>query len=199
MTLIPTALALSAALAIGVPQSTTASKTAPKSQTQTVARPSDSDLKDRIEHRLDNDAAVHKYDLSVSVDNGVATLKGTVATAAQKAAAVRLARVTGVTRVVDQITVDPNVDKGLAEKTKSGLSKTGEAINDAWITTKVHYHFMGEDLLKGSDINVDTNNHVVTLNGTVKTVAGRTRAVELARMTDGVQRVVDNLKIGVKK
>jgi osmotically-inducible protein OsmY len=36
---------------------------------------------------------------------------------------------------------------------------------------------------------------VVTLKGTVKSAAGRTRAVELARGTDGVARVVDELAI----
>ena len=85
---------------------------------------------------------------------------------------------TGVTRVDNQVTVDANVDKSLAEKAKAGMSKTGEAITDAWITAKVHYHFLGEDALKGSDINVDTANHVVTLKGygpehrRVKTRAG---------------------------
>ena len=57
------------------------------------------------------------------------------------------------------------------------------------------WFFLGEDPLKGSDINVDTNNHVVTLRGTVKSTAGRARAVALARRTDGVTKAVDELKI----
>ena len=43
----------------------------------------------------------------------------------------------------------------VADKTKEGLSKTGEVITDSWITTRVHSKFVGEDLLKDSDINVD--------------------------------------------
>ena len=62
-----------------------------------------------------------------------------------------------------------------AEKTKDGLSKTGEVMTDAWITTRVHERFVGDDLLKGSDISVDTSKHVVTLTGTVTGPAGRTR------------------------
>src|SRR5450759_5249488 len=54
-----------------------------------------------------------------------------------------------------------------AEKTKDGLSKTGEVMTDAWITTRVHARFVDEDLLKDSDISVDTSRHVVTLKGTV--------------------------------
>src|SRR5437588_5611747 len=55
----------------------------------------------------------------------------------------------------------------VVDKTKEGLSKTGEVITDAWITTRVKSKFVGEDLLKGSDIDVDTNDHMVTLKGTV--------------------------------
>ena len=68
-----------------------------------------------------------------------------------------------------------------SSKTKEGLSKTGEVITDGWITTRVHSKFVGEDLLKDSDINVDTKDHVVTLKGTVMSAAGRARAVEQAR------------------
>jgi osmotically-inducible protein OsmY len=89
--------------------------------------------------------------------------------------------------------------KEAAEKTgsatKEAVSKTGEVINDAWITTKVKTSFVGEDALKGSDINVDTDNHVVTLHGTVKTAAGRDRALEIAKTTEGVNRVVNKLTI----
>ena len=87
----------------------------------------------------------------------------------------------------------------VVDKTKEGLSKTGEVITDAWITTRVKSKFVGEDLLKDSDINVDTNDHVVTLKGTVMSAAARTRAVAEAKEVEGVRRVVDQLTIGPKK
>jgi hyperosmotically inducible protein len=86
----------------------------------------------------------------------------------------------------------------VGEKTKEGLSKTGEVITDGWITTRVSSKFVGEDLLKDSDINVDTNNHVVTLRGTVMSAAGRARAIEQAKEVEGVHQVVDHLTIGPK-
>jgi len=89
--------------------------------------------------------------------------------------------------------------KVVGEKTKDGVSKTGEVMTDGWITTRVNARFVNEDLLKGSDINVDTDNHVVTLKGTVMTRAGRTKAGVVARGTEGVQRVVNRLTIGSKK
>jgi len=85
------------------------------------------------------------------------------------------------------------------DKTKSGAAEVGEAITDAWITTALNAKFVDEDTLKGSDINVDTNNHVVTLKGTVTSAAGRARAVAIAKTTKGVSRVVDELTISPKK
>ena len=89
--------------------------------------------------------------------------------------------------------------KGVIRKTKDGLSKTGEVMTDGWITTRVHERFISEDLLKGSDISVDTSKHVVTLKGTVTGRAGRARATTVARGTEGVRRVVNQLTVGPKR
>jgi hyperosmotically inducible protein len=50
--------------------------------------------------------------------------------------------------------------------------------------------------LKGSDIKVETNNHIVTLSGTVPTEAARARAIEQAKEVEGVHQVVDRLTVG---
>jgi osmotically-inducible protein OsmY len=84
-------------------------------------------------------------------------------------------------------------------KSKHAANKSGNAISDGWITTKVKSSFVGKDALKGSDINVDTNNHVVTLKGTVPSEAGRARAIAIAKETKGVDKVVDELTIAPKK
>ena len=89
--------------------------------------------------------------------------------------------------------------KVAAEKTLDGLSKTGEVMTDGWITTRVNARMVDEDLLKGSDINVDTSKHVVTLKGTVMGQAGRARATSVALHTEGVRRVVNQLTIGPKQ
>ena len=160
-----------------------------------TAAQTDDTLEDRIERRLETSAQVRKYDVRVKVASGVVTLSGDVATAAQKTEAERLAKIDGVTRVDSQIKIDPDEDRTVADRVKKGLSRTGEAINDGWITTKVKWFFVGEDALEGSDINVDTKDKVVTLKGTVRSAAGRDRAVELATNADGVRRVVNELVI----
>ena len=99
---------------------------------------------------------------------------------------------------VRKYNLDVKVEHGVATLTgdvATDLSKTGESINDAWILTKVKWFHTGADALKGSDINVDVKDGVVTLKGTVKSEAGRAKAIALAKDTDGVKRVVDQLTI----
>jgi osmotically-inducible protein OsmY len=111
-----------------------------------------------------------------------------------------LAPATASARQVVEKTKDTVVkdSKIVGKKTKEGLSKTGEVMTDAWITTRVHERFVGEDLLKDSDISVDTDHHVVTLKGTVIGRTGRARAARVALRTEGVHRVVNHLTIGPK-
>jgi len=192
---------------------------------QTAAvKPTDKTIDDQVEARIKNDASLKKHTIVVTVDDGVVTLTGTVPTEAESAKAARIANIAGVTRVNNNLIVTKEV-KGTAgraaektkdgavkvgektkegaekvgEKTKEGLSKTGEEITDAWITSRVHSKFVGEDLLKDSDINVDTNNHIVTLRGTVMSAAAKARAVSEAKEVEGVRSVVDHLTVGPKK
>jgi osmotically-inducible protein OsmY len=156
---------------------------------------SDNALRDRIEHRLQTDPAVRKYDVRVKVDDGDVTLQGTVANDEQKKDAERIAKLSGVDDIDNDINVDKDADQVLANRAAKGLRRSGEAINDSWITTKVQWFFIGEESLDGSKIDVDTKNHVVTLDGKVRTEEARARANELASYVDGVSKVVDKLKV----
>ncbi|HXD17045.1 MAG TPA: BON domain-containing protein [Vicinamibacterales bacterium] len=68
--------------------------------------------------------------------------------------------------------------------------------SDTGITTAVKTKMAADDTVKASEINVDTHNRVVTLNGTVGSQAEKERAVTIARDTNGVASVVDDLTIG---
>ena len=81
------------------------------------------------------------------------------------------------------------------QETKQAARKTGNAMTDSWITMKVHSQFVPEDALEDSDIDVDTKAGVVTLTGTVVSAAGRSRAVAIAKATDGVKTVNDRLRV----
>jgi osmotically-inducible protein OsmY len=83
----------------------------------------------------------------------------------------------------------------VAEKTAHGIGKAGDKLTDASITTRLKARFGSETLLEGSDVDVQTSDHVVTLTGRVRTDAARDRSIELARTLDGVQRVIDELHV----
>src|SRR6478672_8408658 len=67
---------------------------------------------------------------------------------------------------------------------------------DSGITSAVKSKMAADSTVKASEINVDTHNHVVTLNGTVGSAAEKERAVTIARNTKGVNSVVDDLRVG---
>ena len=81
------------------------------------------------------------------------------------------------------------------EKTKQAAKDTGENITDAAITTAVKTKLLADTKVGGLKIDVDTNNHVVTLTGPVHSAAERAEAVRLARNTTGVNRVISKLVI----
>ena len=69
------------------------------------------------------------------------------------------------------------------------------AASDPGITTAVKSKLTVDDTVKAYQIDVDTKEGVVTLSGTVTSAAAKARAVELARGTDGVKNVVDNISV----
>ena len=91
---------------------------------------------------------------------------------------------------------EDKMDKA-GDKTASGVKKTGRAIDDGWIKSKIYAQYMTEwnTVLDDSDIDIDVDNNMVTLNGTVKSAAAKAKAVSIAKTTDGVKGVKDNLKV----
>jgi osmotically-inducible protein OsmY len=71
----------------------------------------------------------------------------------------------------------------------------GENIDDAGITAAVKAKLAGEKISTVTRIDVDTNQGVVALNGTVQSETMRVRAGQIARDVKGVRDVVNNLKV----
>ena len=57
---------------------------------------------------------------------------------------------------------------------------------DTGITGAIKSKMAADDTVKASEINVDTHDHVVTLNGTVGSQTEKERAPMIARNTNGV-------------
>jgi osmotically-inducible protein OsmY len=124
-----------------------------------------------------------------TVSGGAVTLEGMVDSAEDKAKAVRIARETdGVTRVEDRLRVETR-----------GSDAPGDATTptqpDPWITAKIQAKYFVDDDVKARNIDVTTQNGIVTLQGVVSSEAERRQAIAIARNTDGVREVTDQLRI----
>jgi hyperosmotically inducible protein len=81
----------------------------------------------------------------------------------------------------------------VGEKMSAQGEKAGVAIDDAEITAKVKAAIFGEPGLKTLQISVDTVNGVVTLSGSVDSLANSDKAKELAGAVAGVKEVENRL------
>lgn len=76
---------------------------------------------------------------------------------------------------------------------KQATNATANVVDNAALTTKVKAALIADDMVKGTQINVDSSAGVVKLTGTVDTPAQMARAVEVAKGVSGVSRVESNL------
>jgi hyperosmotically inducible periplasmic protein len=138
--------------------------------------------------------ALEGSDIDVDTNAGVVVLKGTVPTEAAKTRAIAIAKATdGVKSVTDQLRI------GKPESAaREATGTTGKAVTDGWIKSKIYSQYVTEDALDDSDLDIEVTQGAVVLNGRVKSDAGRARAEAIAKATDGVKTVKNNLKVGAK-
>jgi hyperosmotically inducible periplasmic protein len=70
------------------------------------------------------------------------------------------------------------------------------SLTDPWITTMIQAKFFQDAAIKTQQIDVETNAGVTTLRGSVATEEQKEQAARLARETEGVTKVVNNLAVG---
>ena len=80
-----------------------------------------------------------------------------------------------------------------AEEARQLGRTIGSGVNDGWLWTKTRALLAAEDDLRDSTINVDVDNDVVTLTGTVRTDAQKAMAGRIAQNVDGVKSVKNDL------
>lgn len=81
------------------------------------------------------------------------------------------------------------------EARESGRT-VGTGANDGWLWVKTRFELAAADDLRDSTINVDVDNAVVTLTGTVASAAQKTRAEAVAKAVEGVTSVRNQLTVG---
>jgi hyperosmotically inducible protein len=173
------------------------------------ARITDSELESQIKAKLSSDPQVRAADLRVSADAGKheATISGTVESAAVRTKAIDLARSAHAgLSVTDKIEVkarelsraDYTEDyaREARMKAKEYGEQIGDTLDDAWIHTKIVAKLIGNTVTPERKINVDVVNNVVTLRGTVETAEQKAEAGRIAKETDGVKSVRNQIKVG---
>ena len=87
-------------------------------------------------------------------------------------------------------------DKNRADYEKDkGNSKIGTGANDSWLWFKTRAALMTTADLRESTIDVDVDNDVITLRGTVATPAQKKKAFDVANGIEGKKSVKDELKV----
>jgi hypothetical protein len=81
------------------------------------------------------------------------------------------------------------------ERAKQSKETIGDTLDDAWIHTKIVAQLIANSATPERNINVDVVNNVVTLRGTVDTAEAKTAAEKVAKETDGVKSVTNQLKV----
>ncbi|MEX0618657.1 MAG: BON domain-containing protein [Pseudohongiellaceae bacterium] len=165
---------------------------------------------------------LNSFAIGTDVEQGRVTLSGSVDTQIDKDLAEQLTQgIVGVEGVENNIRVMPDelqesdrdTDVGTAANRDVAGARTGAGddiatadesrdrnqlsqwVSDTTTTAVVKSKLLANDETEGLQINVDTENNVVTLTGTVESEQAKQTAEELARETGDVADVRNNLEI----
>lgn len=170
---------LGLAAGVGLSLSATA---APEDAGQAV---SDSAITAKVKATLADDSQLQGSDIHVKTDARVVTLRGNVASDAQRHDAVRVTQdVRGVDSVDDELTVD-----GDHAHAHHAVAKAERVGSDGWITTKVKSELVGDTGTHGFDVHVTTVHGVVMLSGALPSEHDIAHVRDIAQQVKGVRRV----------
>jgi len=102
---------------------------------------------------------------------------------------------TNTNRALTREEYERNKERYNREARESGRT-VGSGLNDGWLWVKTRFDLAAADDLRDSTINVDVDNAVVTLTGTVASAAQKTRAEAVVKTVEGVKSVKNQLKVG---
>lgn len=127
-------------------------------------------------------------DIQVRSENGAITLSGNAQTPAAKELAGQLAENTeGVSEVFNHLSIS-SADSSSSE-VQTAVEEARENISDGWITSKVKASLLYSRNLDGLNIEVNTQEGLVTLRGKVLSNAEKRLAMDIARNIRGVRGV----------
>jgi hyperosmotically inducible protein len=197
-------LAIGLLVVQGCGQNDSATTTSPEAMPLT-----DSDLASNIKAKINSDEALRTANLDVDANasENRATLSGTVSTETLRTRAIELAH-----SAKDGLTLDTKIDvkppdvarnewteeysRTASKRARDSGDSVSDTLDDTWIHTKIVGKLIGSSDVPERKVNVDVDKKIVTLRGTVSTQAEKTEAGRIAQETEGVVRVVNQLKVG---
>jgi osmotically-inducible protein OsmY len=136
------------------------------------------------------------HELKVEVKGDRATLSGKVENGVAKDLAEQIAlNVEGIRHVDNRIEVDANYEP---PKRVASERSFADKLDDATITASVKSKLLWNSHTDGLDIHVETTAGKVALTGTVGSPAEKDLAGRIARNTNGVVALDNNLNVGAK-
>jgi osmotically-inducible protein OsmY len=159
------------------------------------------ELKDAwLDGKLETSYTLNRYlnplDIETDVENGVVLLTGTVDSEIDRELAEEIAKGTkGVSEVVNELEVVKTDRSELAEDTESALDDFEQRFSDATTTARVKFALLANESTEGLDIDVDTRQGVVTLEGEVASDQAMELAERIAANAEGVNEVDNKLRV----
>ncbi len=137
-----------------------------------------------------------QFSIDTSVDGGVVKLSGTVGSDIQRELAVTLARqVDGVENVQDALTIRNESAAAPDQPVGDRPPTFRQRVEDATATARVKTNLQSNGNTRALSIDVDTEDGVVILKGTVSSLKEKMLAEMIARNTDGIANVRNQLEI----
>jgi hyperosmotically inducible protein len=145
----------------------------------------DSIITTKVKSKLLADPDIKGFDLKVETHKGDVQLSGFVGNQAQIDRSIML------THSVEGV---KNVDNRVSLKSNNATT-VGIKIDDSIVTSKIKSSFLADPDIKSFDIAVVTHNGEVQLSGFVDHQTQIDRAIDVARRTEGVHNVINELQV----
>jgi hyperosmotically inducible protein len=136
----------------------------------------------KVEAKLAADPDTNNFEIDVDTLNGQVRLRGMVETEAERREAEHHARNTEGVRSVDN-------------QLRLGDPSVAENASDAWLVTKVKSKLAADPEVNSFNIDVDALDGQVILSGVVPAAQARAEAERIARATEGVRSVRNEIRV----
>ncbi len=141
--------------------------------------PTDAQIADAIADEFEQDTVIPENNLDVDVEDGTATLGGTVSNLLAKERAARIAEtVRGVVSVLNTVLVRPR-----------------EPVDDTAISENVRIALIADPAVEKSDLDVQVSGGKVSLSGTVSSWQEKQLALKVAKAVKGVREVASEIDV----